>query len=277
MVIRERRHKITWTMLVPRKGTEFPWIAKRAAKFIDQLGLNRVTLGCDNEPAVEALAREIAQARQEGRQTVPERPPVGESQPVPRNRRTHGGTRGWSGQITESCTGASYWRESSACCKDTVLADGVHCASDEQVRHRQRRKDADTHTAWTKGQHSDSGIWGEYFVHAYQTSKRIKVGCVILSWSIHWNAELVIGISGCHRAKVGDQDTCGERLDNSGVGKMIISSNTRTVPWSPDGSDNAIDIQVGTERLVEMVPRPDGEQSGEDVLSQSRLRSVSSQ
>ena len=71
---------MTWTMLVPRKGTEFPWIAKRAAKFIDQLGLNRVTLGCDNEPAVEALAREIAQARQEGRQTVPERPPVGESQ-----------------------------------------------------------------------------------------------------------------------------------------------------------------------------------------------------
>ena len=29
----------------------FPWIAKRAAKFIDQLGHNRVTLRCDNEPA----------------------------------------------------------------------------------------------------------------------------------------------------------------------------------------------------------------------------------
>ena len=34
----ERGLKITWVMLVPRKGTEFPWIAKRAAKFIDQLG-----------------------------------------------------------------------------------------------------------------------------------------------------------------------------------------------------------------------------------------------
>ena len=44
LVIRERRHKMTWAMLVPRKGTEFPWIAKRAAKFIDQLGHNRVTL-----------------------------------------------------------------------------------------------------------------------------------------------------------------------------------------------------------------------------------------
>ena len=38
LVIRERRHKMTWAILVPRKGTEFPWIAKRAAKFINQLG-----------------------------------------------------------------------------------------------------------------------------------------------------------------------------------------------------------------------------------------------
>ena len=80
VVIRERRHKMTWAMLVPRKGTEFPWIAKRAARFIDQLGHNRVTLRCDSEPPIEALAREIGQARQEGSQTVPERPPVGEGQ-----------------------------------------------------------------------------------------------------------------------------------------------------------------------------------------------------
>ena len=70
---------MTWAMLVPRKGTEFPWIAKRAAKFIDQLGHNGVTLRCENELAIEALAREIAQTRQEGSQTVPERPPVGKS------------------------------------------------------------------------------------------------------------------------------------------------------------------------------------------------------
>ena len=63
-----------------REGTEFPWIAKRAARFMDQLGHNRVTLRCDNEPAIKALAREIGQARPKGSQTVPERPPVGESQ-----------------------------------------------------------------------------------------------------------------------------------------------------------------------------------------------------
>ena len=66
LVIRERTHKMTWAVLVPRKGTEFTWIAKRAAKFIDQLGHNRVTLRCDHGPAIEALAREIAQACQEG-------------------------------------------------------------------------------------------------------------------------------------------------------------------------------------------------------------------
>ena len=45
------------------KGIEFPSIAKRAAKFVEP-GLNRVTLRCDNEPAIVALAREIAQTRQ---------------------------------------------------------------------------------------------------------------------------------------------------------------------------------------------------------------------
>ena len=38
LVIRERTHKMTWAMLIPTKGTEFPWIAKRVAKFTDQLG-----------------------------------------------------------------------------------------------------------------------------------------------------------------------------------------------------------------------------------------------
>ena len=55
-------------------------LQKEQTKFLHQLGHNRVTLRCDNEPAIEALAREIAHARQEGSQTFPERPPVVESQ-----------------------------------------------------------------------------------------------------------------------------------------------------------------------------------------------------
>ena len=50
-------------VLVPRRRTEYAWITQRA-KFIDQLGHNRVTLRCDNEP-IEAFAREII--KREGR------------------------------------------------------------------------------------------------------------------------------------------------------------------------------------------------------------------
>ena len=59
---------------VSKKRNGVPWIAKRAARFIDQLGQNKVPLRCDREPAIEA------QARQEESQTVPEMPPVGENQ-----------------------------------------------------------------------------------------------------------------------------------------------------------------------------------------------------
>ena len=83
LVIRERRHRKMWAMLVPRTGTDFLWMAKRAAK--SMVGTT-VTLRCDSEPAIEALAREHAHARQEGRQTVPERA-TGGRQPVQRNHR----------------------------------------------------------------------------------------------------------------------------------------------------------------------------------------------
>ena len=58
---------------------------------------------------------------------------------------------------------------------------------------------------------------------------------------------------------------------------------TRAVPWSPDGSDNAFDIQVEMERPAEMVPRDPGEVLMENKVartylpSQSRLRTTGSQ
>ena len=56
---------MTWAMLVPRRRTNFPWIEKRAAKFIDPLGQNSVTLRCDKEPAIEALEREAILPRRD--------------------------------------------------------------------------------------------------------------------------------------------------------------------------------------------------------------------
>ena len=63
LVIRERRQKMTWAMLLL-----FPY--------------NKITLRCDNEPAIEALAREIAQVRQEGSQTVPVKHQCGRASPM---------------------------------------------------------------------------------------------------------------------------------------------------------------------------------------------------
>ena len=56
----------------------------------------------------------------------------------------------------------------------------------------------------------------------------------------------------------------------------------RTTPWSPDGFDNAFDLQVGMERPAEMVPPTsrrsvDGKRRSEDLPSQGRVRAVGSQ
>ena len=217
LVIRERRHKMTWTMLVPRKGTEFPWIAKRAAKFIDQLGHNRVALRCDNEPAIEAQAKEIAQARQEGSQTVPERPPVGESQSNGIIERAVGLV---AGQKTEGCAGAPHRGQSPARRKDTVLVGGVCGILDEQVRRRQGRKDTTAKTVRAKGQHTDPGVRRKDPVHARQTSERRKVGVAVPPRSVCWHAELVVRGGGRHRAGTGDQDEVGEHQESTRVGEM---------------------------------------------------------
>lgn len=204
LVIRERRHKTTWAMLVPRNRTEFPWIAKRAAKFIDQLGHNRVTLRCDNVPAIEALAREIAQVRQGGSQTFSGESASGRKS-VQREHRTCGGPRCWPGQDTEGCTGAPHRGQSPARRKDTVLVGGVCGVLDEQVRHRQGQKDTAAKTTRAKRQHTDPGVWRQDPVRARQTSERRKVGPAVPP---------------VHQAGTGDQDKVGEHQEGTRAGEM---------------------------------------------------------
>ena len=48
----------------------------------------------------------------------------------------------------------------------------------------------------------------------------------------------------------------------------------RPVPWSPDGSDNAFNIQVGVERPAEMVPRAPREVLMENKVARTYLRSA---
>ena len=45
-------------------------------------------------------------------------------------------------------------------------------------------------------------------------------------------------------------------LTEQGSAIKTHAANIRRVPWSPDGSDNAFDIQVGMERPAEMVLVP---------------------
>ena len=62
--------------------------------------------------------------------------------------------------------------------------------------------------------------------------------------------------SGCHQAGIGDQDKVGEHQEEPKSERWGADSflQMRATPWSPDGSDNAFDIQVGMDRPAEMVP-----------------------
>ena len=114
--------------------------------------------------------------------------------------------------------------------KDIVLAGGVCGIPDEKVRHWQRRKDVDSEAARPKGQHTHAGIRREDFVHACQTSKRRKVGTAIPSRSVRGDAELVVGGSGCHRARNGDQVPCSEHQESTRVGDGTLTEYSECEP-----------------------------------------------
>ena len=267
LVIRDRRHKMTWAMLVPRKLTEFHWIARRAAKFIDQLGQHKVTLRCDNEPAIEALATEIAQARPEGSQTVPQRPPVGESQSngiIERTVELLAGQARTLKAALEHRTGAK------------VPPDArILCWLVEFAAYLMNRCDigTDTQTAWTKGQHTDSGIWKIWYMPA-KTSSAEKVGPTTLSWSTRW---IVTEQGSAIKTRAANVRRIieSERCDADG----ILGMRAVRGPQTPVTTRSTFKLAWrDTLRWCHVLVRSlDGGQSSEDVPSQSRLRSVGSQ
>ena len=64
------------------------------------------------------------------------------------------------------------------------------------------------------------------------------------------------------------------RIPESERGDADKIPGMRAVPWSPDGSDNAFDIQVGMERSAEMVPRSPGEVLMEHKVARTYLRTA---
>ena len=193
-------------MLVPRRGTEFFGIAKRAAKFNDQLRDSRVTLRCDNEQAIEALAREIAQARQEGSQTVPERPSgiieraVGLVVGQARTLKAVLEHRLWT-RVPPDARTPSWPVELAA-----YMMNRCDIGSDGKTPLQRLH-----------GRKDDTPIleFGEKILYIpAKPATGGKVGHTIQSWSIRWNAELVVRGSVCHRARDGGQDTRSERQEN---------------------------------------------------------------
>ena len=80
LVVMEAKYKLAMAMAVPGKGNAAPWVAKRLADWMDSLGSAKVTLKCDNEEAIVALAIEARRMRREGSVTILEHPEEYESQ-----------------------------------------------------------------------------------------------------------------------------------------------------------------------------------------------------
>ena len=76
----EAKYGLTLAMAVPENCNAAPWIAKRVAAWLAWLGSQTVTLKCDNEPAILALAQEIRRLRREDSITIFERTEEGEKQ-----------------------------------------------------------------------------------------------------------------------------------------------------------------------------------------------------
>ena len=128
---------------------------------------------------------------------------------------------------------------------------------------------------WPKGQHTNSGVRGEDFVHAGQVSEREKMGTAIPVQSVCGDAELVVRGSGCHRAserRSRHAQRTLSRIPESERWDAHKILGMQAVPWPPDGSDNAFDIQVGLERPAEMMPRVLGDVLMENKVVRNYLR-----
>ena len=273
LVIRKWRLKMTWAMLVPRKATEFPWIAKRAARVIDQLGQNRVALRRDNEPPIEAFAREIAQVRQQGSQTVSERPPVLESQ-------SNGIIQRVVGLVVDQA------RTLKAALERRIgtripPCPRMLCWLVEFAAHLMNRcdigSDGKTPLQRLHGRKDNTPIpeIGEKIL--YMPAKPARGG----KWDLRFHPGVFVGMlnSSSEAAVVTEQGLAIKT--RSGNNRRVPESERwdagrilemRATPWSPDGSDNAFDIQVGMERAAEVVPRSNGEVLMENKVARTYLR-----
>ena len=100
LVLKESRHGLVKSMVVPAKGPSQEWVPRRCHSWIADIGYPKVVLKNDNEPAIEALAKEIRNGSRGIADTVrmeaiiPENSEVGESQSNGRTERAVGSMEG---------------------------------------------------------------------------------------------------------------------------------------------------------------------------------------
>ena len=179
----------------------------------DDASPNKVTLRRDNERAVKALAREIAQARQQGSQTVLERPPATESQSNGIIERAVGLV---AGQARTLKAALEHRMETRVPPDARILCWKVDFGA-FLMNRCDVGSDNKTPLHGLQGRKDNTPIleFAEDFVRAGQASKRSKVGTAISSWSVWWHAGLVVRGGGCHRARTVDWDSRSERQENS--------------------------------------------------------------
>ena len=95
------------------------------------------------------------------------------------------------------------------------------------------------------------------------------MGTAIPSWSVCWHAELFVRGSGCHRARHAQRKSKKFLSRRDGADRVL---GMRAVPWSPDGNDNAFDIQVGMERPRRWCLASPGEVLMENKVARTHLR-----
>ena len=176
-------------------------------------------------------------------------------EPVQWDHRACGGTHGRSGQNTEGCAGATHWDQSPPRRKDTVLAGGIRCVLDEQVRHRQRRKDTaarefmaerTTHRSWNLERRSCTCQPSQPEEEKWEPRFHPGVFC--------WHAELVVRGSGSSASKgLAVKTRVGERQENIlGRRDWTIRIDILGIASQSGGPQTAVttafDIQFGMER-----------------------------
>ena len=150
----------------------------------------------------------------------------------------------------------SHWDQSPARRKDAVLAGGICCAPDEQVRHGIKEETL-LHRLHVRRDNTPILEFEDKILHIL--IKPARGG----KWEPRFHPGVFVGLlnSSSEAVVVTEQGLAikiriipeSEKWDADRILGM------REVSWDLDGSDNACDMQVGMERPAEVVPRPPGE------------------